>query len=169
MAYLYELTNDYLRIQEYISSFSGEDLEEGEDDSLQELLDSLNDDIADKFEGLLKVKKHIEYDMAAHKAEEERLAKRRKSLEKNADRIETTIKNAMLLTGLTSVKAGLFTVSIRNNAPALVIYDETKIPSEYLKPQPPTVDKKGIKAAIKLGQTIEGAALGESTKSLTIK
>jgi len=170
MATIYELTNDYLRLQEYITyMMEQDDLTEEQLQELTELFESVNDSLEDKIEGTLKVIKHIQYDIEAFKAEEERLAKRRKSYEKSVERLKENIKNVMILTGQDKVKAGLFNVSLRNNPVTAHIYDETKLPKEYLIEQKPKVDKRAITAALKSGLEIDGAALGEQTKSLLIK
>lgn len=170
MGTIYDNTNDYLRIQEYITyMLEQDDLTEEQLQELNELFESINDSLVDKIEGTLKVIKHIQYDVDAFKSEEERLAKRRKSYEKSIERLKENIKNAMILTGLDKVKAGLFNVSLRNNPVTAHIYDESKLPKEYLVEQPPKIDKKAVNAALKNGLEVEGAVLGEQTKALIIK
>lgn len=170
MSTIYELTNNYIQLQDYITYVIEQDeLTEEQLQALTETFESINDSLEDKIEGTLKVIKHIQYDIDAFKAEEDRLAKRRKSYEKSVERLKENIKNVMILTGQEKVKAGLFNVSLRNNPITARVYDESKLPKEFLIEQQPKVDKRAVTAALKNGVEVDGAVLGEQTKSLLIK
>jgi len=170
MANIYELTFDYMRLQEYINQLlEQDDISEEDMQMLNDTFESINDSLESKVEGTLKVIKHIQYDADAFKAEEERLAKRRKTLENSVDLLKTNIKNMMIVTGQDKIKAGLFNVSLRNNPLTAHIFDESKLPKEYLIEQQPKVDKRAVTAALKNGAEVEGAVLGEQTKALIIK
>jgi hypothetical protein len=62
-----------------------------------------------------------------------------------------------------------FTVSLRTVPPGLVVSDETAIPADYWKPQPPKLDKKGLLASLNAGQAIPGAALGNGGTTISVR
>lgn len=75
---LYELSTNYLQIQEMIMEGA---------EGLEDTLESLNDAIEEKAVGYAKVIKNIEGQVLAIKEEEKRLAERRRSLESNIKRL----------------------------------------------------------------------------------
>ncbi|MEE9301812.1 MAG: siphovirus Gp157 family protein [Alphaproteobacteria bacterium] len=62
-----------------------------------------------------------------------------------------------------------FTVSLRQLQPALLILDESVIPEDYWKPQPPRLDRQAITAALKAGEEIRGAALGNGGLTIAVR
>ena len=93
MATLYELNDMYRNIQFLIES--GEYTEE----ELKFALDSVNGEISERLEGYAMVVKNLESDIAGLKAEEKRLADRRKSLEEGVKRMKEAMQDTLLLTG----------------------------------------------------------------------
>lgn len=76
---------------------------------------------------------------------------------------------AMIETGRKKIEAPDCTVSVRATPASVVITDETAIPDDYLKPQPPKVDKAAIRDALKQGASIPGAMLSNGGQSLGIR
>jgi hypothetical protein len=66
---------------------------------------------------------------------------------------------AMGAGGLYHLKCPDFSVSYRQGVPNLEVADETKLPDEYLVPQPPKADRIGLTLALKGGQVVEGALM----------
>lgn len=62
-----------------------------------------------------------------------------------------------------------FTAYVRQNAPALVVLDEGRIPQEYWKPQPAKLDRRNLLATLQAGQQVAGATLGEPGFSVTVR
>lgn len=170
MANLYELTSDLLKLQEL--------LEEGELDAeaLAEAMSYTKEELGIKLEGYCKVIRNIESDIAGLKAEEERMATRRKAMENNIKNMKARMLDAMLTTDTKKVEGELFTVSTRKNAPAVVMdvnYIED-VPDRYLIPQEPKIDRKLIAEDLKsdndeLKFHLEGAAHLEQSQSVIIK
>lgn len=154
---LYELSTNYLQIQEMI-------LEGAE--GLEDTLESLNDAIEEKAVGYAKVIKNIEGQVLAIKEEEKRLAERRRSLESNIKRLKENLELSMLDTGKKKIKTNLFTFNIQKNPPSVKILDEEAIPSDYLVKQKPKIDKKAIINDLKNGVEVEGVEIkqGESLR-----
>jgi len=159
MSSLYNLTKDFKQVQSLIDD-GGE--------GLQDTLDSINLAIEDKLENIGKVIRNLDGEIEMLKNEETRLADKRKALETNKKRLKMYVEDQLTLTGKDKVKAGLFSFSMQNNAPSLIVVDENKIPKDYFIPSDPKLDKTAIKNAIKGGDDIPGAELVRG-RSLRIK
>lgn len=126
MATLYELNDMYRNIQFLIES--GEYTEE----ELKFAIDSVNGEISEKLEGYAMVVKNLESDIAGLKAEEKRLADRRKSLEEGVKRMKEAMQDTLLLTGEKRIKTQKFTISLRKSS-SVEIENEDLIPEEFVK------------------------------------
>jgi len=74
MPTLYQLTENYIKFNEYANSLiESDDITEEDLQMLVDTLDSINDSIEYKVENIVKFMKNLEGDIAAYKAEEERL------------------------------------------------------------------------------------------------
>lgn len=135
MANLYELTNDFKIIQAMI-----EDGQEG----LEDTLESIELAIEDKLENIGKVIRNLEGETAALKAEEKRLAEKRKSIENNIKRLKQYAEDSLRTTGERKVKTRLFTFTIQKNPPSVVVDDEKLIPKRYYIEQEPKLDKRKL-------------------------
>ena len=157
---LYELSQSYVRLQEMA--------EELDPQIFLDTLDSIKEGFDDKAENTAKLIRSWEAEVEALKAEEKRIADRRKSLEGRISTTKQYLQIQMEMAGIEKVKRPLVTISIRNNPPSVKVLDESLIPSEYMIPQLPKVSKKDIKEALKNGEFVPGAEL-QSTKGLVIK
>lgn len=162
MANIYELTNDFLHVQDLI--------EEGELDleMLQNTLECLDYEIEEKAEGYAKIIKNLTAEIEGLKKEEERLANKRKAIENNITNLKKNLETAMILTGKKKFKTNLFSFNIKKNAPSLKILDDTKILDEFKIPQPDKIDNKAIIQQIKEGKEFTWAKL-EQSESLRIR
>jgi hypothetical protein len=70
--------------------------------------------------------------------------------------------------GLTKLKAVDFSVSLSEGALRLEISDESKLPLNYLIPQPPKPDRADISNALKRGEAVEGAILVQGPPYITV-
>ena len=144
-------------------------LENGEIDE-QVVLDTMEAiGASEKLESYCYVQKTLEAEIAAFKAEIERLTARKASLEKQVERMKAAQVDFMLATGQKSAAAGTFKLSIRENKSVDVI-DESVIPPEFMTVVPETrkPDKKAMLAALKNGEQICGAAI-KTTFSVTAR
>ncbi|MEZ2659309.1 siphovirus Gp157 family protein [Aneurinibacillus aneurinilyticus] len=157
---LYELTDAYQNLLEVM-----EDEEQAV--NLTDMLESIEEAIDDKVENIAKLIKTMDIQAKAIKEEEERLSARRKMLEAQMDGLKRYTLSTLEQAGLTKVKGAIFTVGIRNNRPSVVV-DESKLPVEFLIPQPPKPDKQRLYELLKDGQVITGARL-ETSHSLSIR
>ncbi|HFI0398382.1 TPA: siphovirus Gp157 family protein [Streptococcus suis] len=159
MATLYELTGIFKQIAE----MEGID-EETKLDTLESI--DWTEQFEEKVENTVKVIKNKEAEKKQLKEEIDRLTARHKSIESDITRLKTGLQGAFEITGHDKVKTLLFTVSLANNQPSVVV-DEDLLPKKYfiqtLKP-----DKTAIKELLKAGKKVKGAVLQES-RSLRIR
>lgn len=159
MASLYELTGIFKQIAE---------MEGLDEETKLDTLDSIDwtDQFEEKVENTVKVIKNKEADVEQLKEEIDRLTKRKKSIENDITRLKTGLQGAFEITGHDKVKTLLFTVSLANNQPSVVV-DEDLLPKKYFV-QKLTPDKTTIKELLKAGKKVKGAVLQES-RSLRIR
>lgn len=152
---LYELTANAAYLQNLLEE--GDIDEEIFRDSMESLM------LDDKVESVCKVIRNLEANAAAFKEEEQRLAKKRTTLENGVKRLKESLLNLMETTKCKKYTAGLFTLTLGTSAGSVKILDETVLPACYLTPQPPKVDRTAIGAAIRAGQEVPGAELEKSS------
>lgn len=169
MTSLYELTGEFLQLQEM--------LETGETDEemIKDTLESVEYDLEDKAEGYAKIIRNYEGEIDALKAEESRLKHKRTVLDNAIKRLKENLQTSMTVTGKTKFKRGVFSFSIQKNGGALpVIIDKSidLLPDECVKTtiEP---DKKAIAVLLDDPETKEYysqfAHFGERGESLRIR
>lgn len=163
---LYELTAEY---QQLLDLAEDPDIPE---EALADSLEALGMDIEDKADGYAKVIAQLNADASALKAEIDRLTARKRTIERNVDRMKDSLKTAMILTGKTKFKTDLFSFGIQKNPPKVVIDDPSRIYPEYLIEQDPKVDTMAIRNALKDDAEAplwEGIAHLEQTEGVRIR
>lgn len=140
------------------------DIEEGD---LNSALENIDDEIETKADNIAKVLRDFDGDIEALKAEEERLAKKRKAIENRQKQLKKYLQNSMLVLDKRKFKTDLFSFNIQKNAPSLKILDESKIPEDYYKIEK-KLNKNDLKEAVKKG-LFEDAAKLVQTESLRIR
>ena len=159
---LYELTDEYRQLLEMAE-------DENEDPQvIADTLEAIEGEIEYKADGYARVMRQLEYDAAALKAEEKRLANRRKTIEGNVARLKANLFDAMRETGKRKFKTDLFSFGIQKNPPS-VAFDGGDIPDRYLLPQPPQLDRRLMLEDLKRGVDLKGIAHLEQTESLRIR
>ncbi len=168
MSRLYEITGDILTLQEMLE-------DSVEDEVLTDTLEAVQGEYEIKLEAYCKVIKNLEADIVGIKAEEKRLADKRKVLENNIDKLKKAMFDSMKATNTPKVKGTLFTVAIQKNGGVVPIkYDKSdKNITDHLPDQlvniveTPNLD--AIRELLEAGKTVEGFSLGERGESLRIK
>ena len=157
---LYELAQNYAQLLETA--------EEIESDALVDTLEALQDAIEDKAENIAKLIKNLEADAKIIKEEEQRLAERRRAIEAKVERLKTYLQEQLETAGIEKVKRPTITVAIQVNPPSVDVIDETAIPSDFLIPQAPKLDKRSILERLKKGESVPGVTL-KQTKGVRIR
>jgi hypothetical protein len=50
-----------------------------------------------------------------------------------------------------------------------MVNDETEIPRDFWKLQPPKLDRQGLTAALRRGQSVPGAVLGNGQATISVR
>lgn len=153
--HLYEITSDYRNLLARV------DDEDGVlDETLEADLDAIAGDLATKTDACAVIMAELDADAAALKAEEQRLARRRKAVEANRERLANYVVRCLAGADIRKVQGARFTVSLRASESVVVDCDPTHLPEalrrEKLVVEP---DKAAIKAALKLGTAIAGCSI----------
>lgn len=160
---LYELSEGYLNVLNLID-------EENPDSDIMNALTVIEGAIEVKAGNIANLIKSLESEAEVIKAEEKRLAQRRKSRENAADNVKQYLKMAMEQMGLDKIKTPTRTISIQLNPPAVQIANEDEIPGKFLTlvPEHYEVNKKLIAEALKAGEEVKGCELSRG-RSLRIR
>lgn len=156
MATLYELTNDYKAVLEMAQD------PEIDIQAIKDTLEMIQGDITEKADGYAKVMKELDWETDKLTAEIKRLTDRKNTIQNNIAYMKQSLKEAMTATDNLKFRTDLFSFNIQKNPPALVVDDEEAIPSEYLIPQEPKIDKKAIINFLKDGNEVPYAHIEQS-------
>ena len=159
---LYELTQNYQNLLELL------DDETIPQDAITEALNGLEGEFDLKAENIVKLMKSMDADVTGLKAEEKRLADRRKALENRSSNLKQYLSDSMRAIGKEKIKGSVFTLAFQKNPPSAYISDITLIPTEYFVEQEPMLDKKALLLGLKSGFQIFGAEIKQES-SLRIK
>jgi len=138
---------------------------------LEDTLESLSGDLEAKATNTAFVIRNLEASAAAIKEAEAQMAARRKALENRAARVRDYLLANMLMAGVQKIECPYFRLAVRDNPPAVEVYEPGLIPAEYMRqpdPPPPAPDKTAIKEAMKAGHDVPGCRL-TAGKRLEIK
>lgn len=138
------------------------DLDTGEVISVADALEKLEMARETKIENAAMMVKNLNAEAAAIKAEEEKLAKRRKAIENKADEVKQFLVRALTREDGTSEKfrTARAAVTVKLNPAKVIISDEKLLPEvffrEIIDRKP---DKEQIKEVLSRGIEVPGAAL----------
>lgn len=162
MSKLYELTGQYKNLAELL------DNPNLPQDDIKQALNGVQADISEKVDGIGKLIKNMESDAQSLKNEEERLYKRRASLQNNIESVKNYLYEQISQLQDKKVKTSLFTFYVQSNAPSVAVNEVEYIPKHYFKDQEPILDKKRLLDDLKNGVKIDGVVL-QQTESLRMK
>ena len=155
---LYELTGEYADLMaQYENAETDEEAE-----TLWQQIDSLACDITVKADAYAKVMRNKLAESAAYELEAKRLTKLADREKKQADRLQESIKTAMLQVGAKEIPTSIGTWRTKMNPPSCEVVDIKAVPEQFRKPiEMPevmyTVDKQAAKAWYKsTGEIIPG-------------
>jgi|SRR5665213_2787790 len=89
--------------------------------------------------------------------------------EARAEKKRALVTQVMERADLKKLQEPDFTVSLRAVPPGLVVSNEAEIPEDYWKVQPAKLDKRGVLAALQLGQAVPGAGLGNGGTTISVR
>jgi len=94
---------------------------------------------------------------------------RRDRLQDRAVKRRQIAKDVMVELDLKKLSAPDFTASIRPGTPALMVIDETAVPSIYWEPREPRLNRQGLANDLKQGAEIAGVALSNPEPVLSVR
>lgn len=151
---LFEIAQEYRRITDVL-------MDTGVDE--QTLSDTLEGEawpLEQKVQNYGFVIRNMQATAAAIKAAEEQMAARRAAIDKRVVMLTERLKEGLQLAGVSTLPCPHFVVSIKNNPPAVDVFDATLVPESFwVQPETPAkvIDKKAIGAALKAGADVPGA------------
>lgn len=155
---LYELTNDYLALMQAI------DNDEIPEEAIADTLEAITASIEDKADSIACLLKNLDAECKAIKAEEERLAERRKAKEKSHERIKQYLSETLQSAGIDKVETARNRITFRKSE-SVEVDEDTFIRwaevnrDDLLTYSAPKVNKTEVKKALKSGAEIVGAEL----------
>ena len=161
---LYHIQTEYLQLAQTLEDNGGE-ITEG----IEEALAINQEQLQLKGVNYALVVRQLDGEAEMITGEIKRLTELKKSKENAAKRLKDTLKGAMEMFQIQSIKGDLINITLRNNAASVVVENESELPKEYVNEKVVTTpDKKAIKEAIQSGIDVKGAYL-QSSKSISIK
>lgn len=152
---LYELTEAAAALNAQLL----EDLTDDEWVAARQAFEDTTRDIREKLDGYARVIRSMSAEIDAYKAEEARMAARRRSIEGSVARLREAVETAMRASGEAKVKTSIGTWAFQKNPPSVEVTDEAKIPADYWVEQRPTLDRRAVLDKLKQGEEVPGAAL----------
>lgn len=156
---LYEIANDYLTL---VAALENEEIDA---EALEDTLEAIQGEIEIKADNIACVLKTLLAEVEAFKAEEARLAERRRKKEKAYDRLKDYLSRELLRAGIGKVETVRNAISFRKSE-AVELADEAafmdwalKNRDDFITYGKPSVNKTELKKALKAGDEIEGAEL----------
>ena len=166
MSKLYELTDRYKAIEGMLDS----DIATKEE--IQESLNNIKEQIADKVENIAKIVLQQKASIEAIKAEEDRLAKRKEATQNNMEWLKSYLLIEMVTSNTLKVKRDLLTVTVADNPPSVEVVNLDLIPAEYRRVIPETwqPDKKAMIEHFKgTGEVTPGTDMVLDKKHIVIR
>lgn len=99
----------------------------------------------------------------------EEMRQRLERIEVRAGQKKALVLAAMQEAGINKLVQADFTLSLRLSSPKLVVTDETLIPEEFWRPQPPKLDRQYLLVSVKAGRAVSGAELGDPEYTLAVR
>lgn len=131
-------------------------------EAIEDTLESLSGDLEVKATNTAFVIRNLEASAAAIKEAEAQMAARRKAIENRAARVRDYLLANMMVAGIQKIECPFFKLSVRDNPPAVEVYEPGLVPGEYMRqpePPPPSPDKTAIKEALRAGVDVPGCKL----------
>lgn len=129
---------------------------------IADTLESLSGELETKAQNTAMLIRNLESTAESIKRAEAEMAARRKALENRAAWLKDHILGSLMVAGIQKVECSYFRITVRDNPPAVEIYEPGLIPAEFMRqpePPPPAPDKVAIKDAMKAGVEVPGCKL----------
>ena len=170
---LYELTNDFAQLFEQFDEISelGDDTEEYQQ-AWFDTISGIEEEFEVKAEQIAAYVKALKAEAEALKAEEAFLAKRRKTKEKQAERLKKYLLESMQAIGRKKIDRPMAVLSVRTCPESVRFGDEKAFidacmnsgHDEFLRYKTPEIDRAAVKEVLQRGEKVEGAYLARDQR-----
>ena len=160
---LYKLADDFLAVANMLAD------SELPDDVISDTLEGASGDIENKAWNIGALILQFSGEATLIREAEQRMAARRKSLERRVEWMRGYVLVQLIRTGITEIDSPEFVIRVQDNPPKVILDDEDLIPKAYLqKEMVTTIRKADIRKSLLEGKAVAGAHL-ESEKRLAIR
>lgn len=150
MATLYEHVANYRQAMDLLEEAEGELTPE-----VEALLESVEDGLPAKVDGVAAMIRNLEADAAAFDLEQKLFADKKKKATKSVERLKEYLRSALIVADQKSIKGVRFTVALQANAPTVELLGGVTaeaLPFEFRRTKVThEVDKTALKEALKAG------------------
>lgn len=125
-------------------------------------IDALREQLGDKLEAVAAYVLNTEAEIVAQKSVIDRIERAMRANASKAQRMREYMAHHMAATGVTSIKAGDGSFSVKlekGRDSSVVVNDVSALPPEFLKHPAPTADKARIRQELAAGRAVSGATL----------
>lgn len=126
---LYELAKNFMELQLKLEATEDEDSKE----VIATTLESIDFDLEEKTEGILKIVKNYESDIDAIDNEIKRLRSLKENKQNNIENLKKYLLDNLVSIGKTKVETSLFKVFVKKSPPSVQIENEHNVPTNYMK------------------------------------
>jgi hypothetical protein len=156
---LYEIAEQY---QEALNDLTNLDLPA---DVVNDTLEALTGEISQKAWNVAAALLHMEGEAELIRQAEERMSRRRRTLEIRAAGLREYLKIQMERINIREIRSPQFVIKVKQNPPKVILDDESAIPKSFKREETVVhIDKNGIKQALLSGQVVRGAHLEQETR-----
>lgn len=153
VARMYELTGAWLQ------AVDAYDMAEDADERAEALaaLENIETDMADKADAIARIVRNYRAEVEGLKAEEQRLALKRRSRENAIDRLQGIMLDAMQATGAEKVQTSIGKWSVQANPWSCEVTDLAAVPEEWHIKVEDRIDKRGLVEHFRMtGEMVDG-------------
>jgi hypothetical protein len=139
-----------------------------DDETLRDTLEGISD-LPDLIKEVVRSSLDDEGTVAALKSRLEQMQTRLDRFKARADKKRDLVCWAMGNAGIAKLQAEDFSVSLRHGTQRLEIVDDKMIPTEFLVPLPPRVDRASLLSKLKQGTAVPGAMLVHGQPHISVR
>lgn len=158
---LYQLAPDFRQAAERLADL---DLPP---EVVADTLEAISGDLDMKAQNVAMFAANLEATAKSIKQAEQDMKKRREAIEKRAQSLRAYMLRCMNDAGIRKIEGPYLRISVRDNPPAVDVFDTEQLPSMFMRQPPPPAaepDKAAIKEALKAGLDVPGARLSSSQR-----
>lgn len=155
---LYEIADRY---QEALNRLADPNLPS---DAVADTLEGLAGELSAKAWHVAALVLNLEGEAELIRHAEERMARRRRALERRAASLQDYLKEQLQRLDLRELRSPEFMIRVKANPPRLVIDDEERLPAAFKQVEIVLrVDRTAVRAALESGASVPGARLEQGT------